>query len=203
MSALTSWFQFCNYAGDAAFCSGGTLTAANERKPPIIGILSGLLTTFGGGAILRDMLTLGTVPKILSSIGEIVAVAVLAAVLKKALVAADSLGVLAFVAIGYQRGMEINGSVVIAIMCGFYTACGGGILALVLRGLAEKGNLKREYIKASLTKNTPYYVFGLAMSLTYCVFATAKVDPNVTVAVPTLLAVGLGFLTDKEIAERG
>ncbi|GHU39581.1 hypothetical protein FACS1894105_14340 [Clostridia bacterium] len=172
MSALTSWFNFCNYAGDAAFCSGGTLTAEKERKPPIIGLLSGLLTTFGGGALLRDILTLGTVPKILGSIGEIVAVAVfaallilaftydkpfrairdkptLAAVLKKALVAADSLGVLAFVAIGYQRGMEINGSVVIAIMCGFYTACGGGILALVLRGLAEKGKLKRKYIKTN------------------------------------------------------
>jgi uncharacterized membrane protein YeiH len=172
------------------------------------------------------VITLGTVPKIFGSPGEIAAVAVfaallilaftydkpfrairnrptLSAVLKKAMVAADSLGILAFVAIGYQRGMEINGSVLIGIMCAFYTACGGGILALVLRGLAEKRKLKRDYIKKNLVRNAPYYVFGLTISLTYCVFALAKVHPNVIVAVLTPLAVGLGFLTDKEITGRG
>lgn len=225
MSALTNWFGFCNYAGDAAFCAGGTLAAVRERKSPIIALLSAIFTTFGGGAILRDMLTLGAVPKILGSPGEIAAVAVfaallmlvftndrpfrairkrptLAAALKKTLVVADSLGVLAFVKIGYERGIEFDGSIVIAVICGFYTACGGGILALVARGLAEKGAEKKgAYIKSKLVKNAPYYIYGFLMSLTYCVLAIANADSNV--AVLTALAVGLGFLTDKEITGRG
>jgi uncharacterized membrane protein YeiH len=76
---------------------------------------------------------------------------------------ADSIGVAVFAIAGYNHGSP-HGSI-IAVLCGFGTACGGGILAATLRVLSGKSTVK--VLLKTLAINWPYYLFGTTMSYLY------------------------------------
>ena len=217
---IFNWLAFCNIAGDAAFCTGGILTAKRYKTHWIVCVLSGLSSTFFGGAFFRDMLTLNENPKILENPVEIMLVSLFAVILilifsnrwqcswpvgilllKKTLLLFDSLGVLAFSAIGYEIGIMFNGTFIIALTCGFYTACGGGIIATIIRCMLNRDvfTQKCKNLCISLYRNIPYYYFVHAITLTYSFFDMVGIDKNSAVIVLTPLAVLLGMVSEKVI----
>ena|GEM_PF-3331949 len=206
------------YIGDVAFCVGGVLVARSERLTLPLQTLCGILTTFAGG-ITRDLLMLGTTPKILGNPHELFAVAVFAVMLtlalsyskgtksksvfiKKALVILDSIGVLAFVAVGFERGITLGDSYIIALIAGLFTACGGGFISLLLRSVTRK-NGKMRYFKKEVMRYVLYYVFGFATTLTYGIFSVAGMSADCIMVILTAMTILLGLLADKEVSGRG
>ncbi|GHV47731.1 hypothetical protein FACS189499_05740 [Clostridia bacterium] len=225
MDGLTL-LALCNIAGDIAFCTGGVLNGRNGGVKQHIWALSGLATTFFGGAFLRDILTLHKMPAILGSPHEIIAVALFAVILtimfaysksrienmnskipqlswilKKGIVLLDSLGILAFAVIGVDKAIEVDSTYIITVACGFYTACGGGIIAALIRHTSVKPKLKEkwQHFKNTFVRNIPYYYFGLAIAITYSLSVIIGVEKNFAVALITPIAIVVGFLTDYEI----
>ena len=217
-----------NWLGDIAFCVGGVLAAKFVVKKRYIWILSGIATTFLGGAILRDLIMLNTIPSILSSPQELIAMTLLAVLatlvfpqldqlptpnsgksvatlISFILVAIDSIGILAFSAIAYDRGIIASGSLVTAIACGWCTACGGGLFAAIFRSAAKNGSLtaRLDDFSDTVSKNIPYYRFGFATTITYTFLSIAGVDRNVTLAFMTIPVLILGYLTNREMTVRG
>ena len=216
ISLLFLW----NIAGDIAFAVGGALAAQKLKLGWFATFLSAMSTTFFGGAFLRDLLTLHTPPGILSSPIEIAWVAALSLGLsliltytkrklpsklgkafKHSILVCDSLGVLAFGAIGYMKGRGMLVGVGVCLLCGWFTACGGGIIAAFIRSAAKRGTLteKAKCLASTLFNNRHYFVFGGIVTVTYAVTIAAGASETIALAILTPLAVFLGFITDRKM----
>ena len=215
ISLLFLW----NIAGDIAFAVGGALAAQKLKLGWFATFLSAMSTTFFGGAF-RDIFLLHTPPGILGSPIEIAWVAALSLGLslilthtkrklpskpgkafKHGLVALDSLGVLAFGAIGYMKGRGMLVGVGVCLLCGWFTACGGGIIAAFIRSVAKRGTLteKAKCLASTLFNNRHYFVFGGIVTVTYAVTIAAGASETLALAILTPLAVFLGFITDRKM----
>ena len=214
-----------NMLGDCAFCIGGVLAAKPKTSNRLVLVLCGVASTFFGGAFLRDIAILNTPPVILTSPLEVLAVVLLATLaaiiypyepsashrksrLAPVLLTADSIGVLIFVAMGYDRGLTLGGGVVSAVACGFSTAAGGGLFSVAFRSAAKKGSrtAKLQDFKNSLRRNIPYYQFCFftvaAYALLHAFASNTGPDLNITLlmTIPTILG---GYWAQRKIAERG
>jgi uncharacterized membrane protein YeiH len=199
--------SYMNYIGDIAFAAGGILMAQRVTGKSLIGIFAALLTAFGGGAIIRDSFLLITTPSILSCPIEIIAILALAflmsavnVTLKSAasrliLNIMDSIGILAFAIIGFERGLQLSSSLLIAILCGWATAVGGGVLARAM----TSGVKGKRWLKQELYNNIPYYIFGLATTLVYLITRMSYSSDIYLVVIIIPIAV-LGIIADRLIA---
>jgi uncharacterized membrane protein YeiH len=200
MMEIEMIMNISTWIGDIAFLIGGILAARNIGCYPIVQFFSGMFVAFGGGFV-RDLLVLHTPEAIKDRIPEIGFVAVVGLILttiiwlkdkkgKKVdsilggqfgLVIADSIGVGAFSITGYNLG--IQNSVGIALLCGWMTACGGGILAAALRAVYKKSII---LFGETLIENGRYYLFGAAMTGLYSIYM--PINPTQLL---TLIVIGI------------
>jgi uncharacterized membrane protein YeiH len=218
--------DICNWAGNISFYAGGSLGGKNKKCSLLICFICGLSTTFGGGALLRDIFTLNVTPAILGNPGEFMAVAVFgllfllavsndkiyalfegnnkkpaSMLVHKVLVVLDSCGILAFAILGFDKGI-VNHSYFVAVSTGVYSAVGGGFLAIFIRNIFRHANFtdKKKQIIQEIRESIPYYVYGFTMTVTYSVFAvTGVIDlyKNAVIAVLIPIAIFLGLVSDK------
>jgi uncharacterized membrane protein YeiH len=202
--------QLLGYIGDLAFVIGGVLTAKQLKLHWFVQWLSGMSTAFFGGILLRDTLLLQTSPAIFCEPIEIAATAAIGifaviSVRKRTpgkafdwlLCIIDSIGITGFAAVGYGRGIEAG--VMIALACGFVTACGGGIIAAAIRAAAKKSIMT---FFETLAGNRWYYVFGASMSIAYGILDSFGKSNDTTLIVLTALAIILGLLVERDKSAR-
>ncbi len=143
---------FClELLGTAAFAISGAMTALRKSMDPMGVVILGLITAVGGG-VLRDLLLGITPPKIFDdpltvSLAVVVSVAAYlpqvcrwlmrsTLLFEKLLLAADSVGLGLFVAVGTQVACQTlpDGKWFAAAFLGTITGVGGGVLRDVLAG---------------------------------------------------------------------
>ena len=191
-----------SYIGDVAFVISGVLTAKNLKLHGFVQWLSGMSTAFFGGLFLRDLLLLQTIPAIFGSPLEIMGTAVVGiltvtSVRKKRhskafnllLCIIDSIGIAVGAAAGFGRGTREG--VVIALACGFVSACGGGIIAAAIRAAANKSI--KNFFK-TLASNRWYYVFSASMSTAYGILYSVGQSNDITLLIHTVVAIILGLI---------
>jgi uncharacterized membrane protein YeiH len=167
------------YIGDIAFVIGGVILAKNLGLRPWLQLLSGMSTAFFGGIFLRDFWLLHTTPAIFGSPLEIAGTAAVGMatvaiaqrsknkgsftiILSYLLCAADAIGIVGFAAFGYGRGMQAGASVNTALATAFVTACGGGIIAALIRAVGSKD---WRHFPKTLAGNWLYYLIGAGTSV--------------------------------------
>ena len=212
------WMAIITQIGNIVFFVEGFRSAKKESKLLHICLLSAFLTFCGGGSGLRDVLVLRTQPAILNiTFNEALPIILIAllmiptfkfnsksktinSALPKVLLIGDSLGVLAFVRAGFERGIIMNGSLVVAVCCAFLTACGGGILAVLVRSLSEeKFKNKIVYLSKKIRENIPYYRFCFTVTMTYALFRTAGASANLLTVLLTPPALFIGLIADNKM----
>lgn len=174
-----------DYAGVAVFAATGAL-AASRKQLDIVGFLFLASVTGIGGGTFRDVIL--NVPVFWIGNHDYVLVCAAVAVLVfftahlvesryKLLLWLDAIGLAAFAVMGADRGLEITGSPVVAVITGMLTATFGGILRDVLAG--EPSVLLRPeiYVTAALA--------GAAV-LTLC--DLAGLTPQASAAIAFLVA---------------
>ena len=142
---------FLELLGTAAFAVSGAMTALRKSMDPVGVVILGLITAVGGG-VLRDLLLGITPPKIFDdplTVSLAVVVSVVAylppvcrrlmrstLLFEKLLLAADSVGLGLFVAVGTQVAYQTlpDGKWFAAAFLGTITGVGGGVLRDVLAG---------------------------------------------------------------------
>lgn len=202
MHTTISIISLFNYIGTTAFIIGGTLAAKNMKLHCLIQFLSGMSTAYFGGLFLRDLILLQTTPAIFSFPWEIAAAVLICTLtiitLKykepgniglSILCLLDSIGIVSSVAAGYNQGIKV--STLNAFICGFVTACGGGIIATAIR-LAAKKNLRVFF--TILAANKWYYIFAASMSAAYTVLYLTGHNTNTAIIVLTAIAIIIGFI---------
>lgn len=202
-----------------------TLTAKRTTQNRLIWFIVTVLSILGGGSVICDLAVLGTKPTILDSPCKILLTLTIvimmtatplyrdknlspnhspsvkmSKVIEKLLIVADSIGVLASAAIGYEHGIEVNGSPFVATVCGWITAVGGGILPAIV--ISTQVNMtftnKFKWLKAELIHSIPYYAFGLTTTMVYGVAAMA-VGKELAIIGLTPFTVFMGIFTHKRI----
>jgi uncharacterized membrane protein YeiH len=199
------------YIGDIAFVIGGVLAAKKLKLHWTVQLLSGLSTAFFGGLFLRDIFLLKTTPAIFNSPVEFTATALIGVltiiffrkktpskIFNWTLCLIDSIGIAGFAVAGYERG--IKASVIIALACGFVTACGGGIIAAVIRTVAKKS--VKNFFK-TLAENRWYYLFGISMSIAYGILNLMGKKDDTVLILLTVIAVIIGFFIEGNKSAHG
>ena len=212
-----------DWIGCAAFCIGSCLSDFTQGKKRTTAFVCSLLTSFGGGAILRDISTLHRLPAILGSPGQIIFVCLLSIIFqygynkftslkhsindgngKYWLIAADSVGVLVFIKIGIEHAITLEKGIFILFFCGFFTAVGGGFCASTLRALIEgvtstqgmRLHVFFNSLKNSVIKNAKYYMYVGTISSMYISIILAGISTETAIAILTPVALIGGFLID-------
>lgn len=194
------------YIGDVAFVIGGVYASKKLNLHWFVQWLSGMSTAFFGGLFLRDLLLLQATPAIFGSPLEITATAAVGIftvfMFRKRMPSKafnwliciiDSVGIMGSAAAGFGRGTGAN--FVIAVACGFVTACGGGIIAAAIRATAKK-SIKKFF--KTLTDNRWYYVFGATMSIAYGILHSLGRSKDTTLLVLTAAAIIIGLFVEKD-----
>ena len=205
------------YIGNVAFVIGGVIAAKKKGLGMWTQFWSGLATFCFGGIFMRDLGMLRTVPSIFGSPLEIAATAAVGiitiAMLKSwdrrknlsnpftaVLCFTDSIGIAGFAAFGYGRGITAGAPWYIALACAFVTACGGGIIAAVIRAAAAKD---WRHFTGTLAGNKFYYLFGAFMSVAYGVLYAIGRNTDFALIVLTVIAVVIGFMVERAKSARG
>jgi uncharacterized membrane protein YeiH len=205
------------WIGDAAFVIGGVVAAKKLRLSPFVQLLSGLSTAFFGGIFMRDLGLLRCAPAIFGSPIEIAATAVVGIItiaamksrngkkkLHKAFSAvlcfADSIGIVVFAAFGYGRGITAGAPWWIALACAFVTACGGGVIAAVIRSAGAKSF--KPFIK-TVKGNLLYYLLCAFASVVCGLWHSPSGYPDCVIITLTLIVIVFGFIVERVKSARG
>ena len=223
------WVATCyDWIGCLAFCVGGGYATRDRGYGKLIAVICSIVTAFGGGAILRDMITLGRAPAILGA-PEQIAFVVLSAVVfqhaydkfefkkyssntfRNALTIADSIGVLAFVKIGIGCAADLGvESHVVIFLCGFFPAVGGGFIAAIIRASdsafsSNKGSRVRIFfkcLKKAVMDSRAYYVYAATIVILYKYLSSNTNNSEaILVALTPVTLIG-GFLTVEKARSR-
>jgi uncharacterized membrane protein YeiH len=200
------------YIGDVAFVLGGILSAKRKGLGYGVQFLSGLSVATFGGLFIRDWLLLHQAkPSILNDTWEvemimatgIIAIAILnrshaySSKIKKLgkslLCILDSVGISGFVAFGYGRGIQAGVSGWIPYATAFATACGGGIIAAVIRSMALDDF---HHFKETLAENKLYYIFGVLVSVTYGILYSYNIAADGALLILTGASVIIGLTVE-------
>lgn len=220
-----TFLSILNYIGDIASAADGILMAQKVTKNRLIWLIAAVLAAFGGGFFIRDLMLLRTTPSILGAPHEITVTVAFAltmslvichtkeiaknasnfaarmpAMLKVVFLAIDSLGILASTAIGYERGLQMDGSLLMTVLCGWVTAVGGGILARTVSSIIASKPFTRKFqwLTHELNRNIPYYAYSLVTALTYGLGAMT-VGKDLALIILTIPIVLIRILIDKEV----
>lgn len=223
-----TYLSILDCAGNLAFTVSYILVAQKITKDRLIWFITAALPMFSEIIFICNLVSLHTKPSILYSLCKnaltlSIALAIssglfckkrsykkesyiatkIFVILKMVLLIADSLGVLASVAIGYEQGLLIGNSQLAAIICGWGTAMGGGVLARITASILVSMPLiqKLQWLKHELNRNILYYVSGLIIALVFSLLA-AVMGKDLTVIVMTAPAIIVGIFTNKEISMR-
>ena len=166
-----------NYIGNIAFVIVGIVAAKRLGLRGFWQFWSGI-ATFCFGGLFRDLVLLDTASAILGSPFEIAKTAIVGIITIAALrnvhnykkmpltilCIGDSVGIAAFVVVGFGRGMQVGAPLWLCLICGFVTAFGGGIFAAVIRTASAR---KFSHFIGMLAGDRFYYLFGVVMVLGY------------------------------------
>ncbi len=210
-----STLNILGYIGDIAFVIVGIAAAKKIGLRPFWQLLSGMSTAFFGGIFLRDLGLLRTSPAIFGSPLELAATAavgvvaiavlrncngtgVLAKILNALLCAIDSSGVAGFAAFGYGRGMQAGADWQIALACAFVTACGGGVIAAVIRAVAARD---WRHLTKTLAGNRFYFLLCAFASAMCGAWYSDGYGDNFLIALAVVVVVG-GFIVEIEKSKK-
>ena len=155
---MASYVTFLDYLGVALFAATGALTAS-RRQLDILGfVFLAVLTGVGGGTV-RDLIL--DVPVfwvqqqayLIVCIVTAIGVYFTAPLLEsryRVLIWLDAVALSVYAVVGAQKGFQITGSPVIAILTGAMTGTLGGILRDVLAGETNAVTRKEIYITATV-----------------------------------------------------
>ena len=174
---MASFLWFANICGLISFSISGFITGRN-RQNEFNSVISAVLTTFAGGAVLRDMLLLGIVPAALVDRTELYICIGIAAILQlKALanpseyititkspifhacmLVADALGCGSYLTSGINKGIMFGLPSYCCVAAGIFPAVGGGVFAQIWVGVP---------IWKAITKDPLYKVMVIILSTRY------------------------------------
>ena len=173
-------------------------------------VIAAVLTTFGGGAFVRDMLLIGIVPDVLVDKTELYICITIAILLQKeslrspttfsiisksstfqtAMLIADALGCGSYLTAGINKGMLYGLPSPLCVAAGVFPAIGGGMISLIWVGVP---------VKKSLTKDPVYKMMVLILSSRYYQLISMggnKDEIQVTIILATLFLCVLRALTE-------
>lgn len=174
---MTSIFWIANICGLISFSISGFITGRNHQNRFSF-VVAAVFTTFAGGAFLRDMLLLRTVPAALIDRTELyicIAIAVILQLKSLAspseyiavtnssafhvfMLVADSLGCGSYLTAGINKGVMYGLPHYLCVAAGIFPAIGGGVIALIWIGVP--------FWKA-FTKNPVYKIMVIILSVRY------------------------------------
>lgn len=138
-----------NYLSVFIFALDASLNAAAQKRNFLETLFIAIITTFGGGAIIRDIIILHQLPGCLNDLTDIILCVTIASLLYllcsweahkilcvspmlKIRYVLDKLGTATFIVMGLTKGMSNNLPLLLVIMCGVAPGVGGGTLAKML-----------------------------------------------------------------------
>ena len=135
--------EWLDLIGTAVFAISGALAAGKNRLDLFGAIVLACVTAVGGGT-LRD-LVLGLTPVFWVGQTHYLIIAVVSTLLAyvymhkyplplRALSYADAVGLSVFTVIGFEKGLAVSGSLLIAVLVAVMTAVAGGVMRDVLSG---------------------------------------------------------------------
>lgn len=169
------------YLGIAECGISNAKAIENELRTPsfwLMAACTAFLSGLGGGMV-RDLLLLKTYPVAFTMecvpevcILEVISVLVLSHLSRKKrhdtlLSVIDDMATPVYLIFGVQRGLAMNATSIICVLCGFITAVGGGILAALLRG---------ESINKVLRSNVCSRVMIILASFLYYLMVMNEID---------------------------
>ena len=201
-----------NYIGNIAFVIVGIVAAKRLGLRGFWQFWSGI-ATFCFGGLFRDLVLLDTVPAILGSPFEIAKTAIVGIITIAALrnvrsykkvplailCTGDSVGIAAFVVVGFGRGMQAGAPWWLCLICGFVTAFGGGIFAAVIRTASAR---KFSHLIGTLAGNKIYYLYGAAMALGCFAMHTFGGNSDSELLAFTVAAIILGLLVENQKSKK-
>ena len=194
-----------NLLGVFDFAFEGTIKARNDNATKSLSIVSGIVSTYGGG-IVRDLVLLHVMPSFFYVGNEfIIALMVILfadsiynnclhfACLKLPVVqiffsVADILGVIAFAISGVEHAVVLNAAYPIVVLSGLSSCVVGGCIRLRLNG---------KTVKEILTYSPIYRVYAFMISLLYYTYR-GQTD-NVYVLIVIAIFVGVFIREDVRI----
>lgn len=194
--------QLLCYTGNITSVIGGVLAAKKLKLHWSVQFLSGMSTTFFSGMFPQNLTLLQSAPTIFISPVEITTTAVVGIVtillfkcrefdkeLTTLLCIIDSIGMVGFIAEGYSRGTEAG--TLIALSYSFATACGGSIIAAMIRG----------ELLESLIKNKWNYLCVVFVSLVYVFFKLLCIDNNTTLISLIVISIIINLFIEGKVAK--
>lgn len=206
---MASFLWFANICGLISFSISGFITGRN-RQNEFNSVISAVLTTFAGGAVLRDMFLLGIVPAALVDRTELYICIGIAVILQlKALanpseyiaitkspifhacmLVADALGCGSYLTAGINKGIMYGLPRCLCISAGIFPAIGGGVIALIWIGVP---------FRKALTKNLWYKMMVVILSVCYYQLITCGEDSansQVVIIIATIILCIMRELTE-------
>nr|WP_245579590.1 trimeric intracellular cation channel family protein [Aliagarivorans taiwanensis] len=171
--------------GTAVFAISGVLVASKRRMDLFGALVLATVTAIGGGTI-RDM-ALGLTPVFWVDQGIYLWVIVITSLASIALLnnfptppkwmlpVADAIGMAVFVAIGANKTLLVDSSMIVAVMMGVVTACGGGMIRDVLANQVPLVLQREIYATACIAGGIVWAIavqlgFNLTLVTGLCVF---------------------------------
>lgn len=174
---MNGLLSISNICGLVSFSIAGFITGRNHRNRFSF-VIAALLTTFAGGAFLRDMLLLGIVPAVLIDRTELytcIAIAVNlqirafanpsefiaitnSSAFQVAMLVADALGCGSYLTAGINKGIMFGLPCYFCVAAGIFPAVGGGVFAQIWVGVP---------IWKAITKDPLYKIMVIILSTRY------------------------------------
>jgi len=173
LSSTRGLMRSLDWLGTAVFASSGTIAAASSGMNLLGSVVIGCIVAFGGGT-LRDVVILNKIPFWSGSDGEVeyFYIAIFTALLTFFLypnvgsrnwpddkeVDAISLGT--FAVIGAMNGARAGLPMLLSILCGIFTGCGGGLIRDVLtkKPVRILNSIKEMYAEAAAAGAATYLI---------------------------------------------
>lgn len=206
---MNIFLSISNICGLVSFSIAGLITGRSHRNRFSF-VIAAVLTTFAGGAFLRDILLLGIVPAALNDRTELyicIAIAVIlqhkslenpsefiaitnSSAFRVAMIIADGLGCGSYLTSGINKGIMFGLPFPLCVAAGIFPAVGGGIFAQIWVGVP---------IWKAITKDPVYKVMVIILSTRY--YQLIKMGSNAVIAqtciiIATMLLCILRALTE-------
>lgn len=197
------FLTIANLLGVFDFAFEGTIEARKNNASKLLSIVSGIVSTYGGG-IVRDLVLLHSMPSFFN-VGNEFAIALMVALLADSMYnnclrfaclkqpavqiflgVADILGVIAFAISGVERAVVYNATYPIVILCGLSSCVVGGCIRLRLNG---------KTLKEILAFSPIYRLYAFMISLLYYTYR-GQTD-NVCILI--ILAIFVGVFIRKDV----
>lgn len=201
-----------NVCGLISFSISGFMTGRNHRNRTSF-LVAAVLTCFGGGMFLRDMLFIGIFPSALIEREELYICAVNAILLqneairrpqefryitksafyKIAMLVMDALGCGMYLCSGINKGILYGLSSVLCVLAGISCAVGGGILASIWVGVPLRKVLAKDLLYKSMVVMLSIHYYQMAS------FGTDVVQAQIAIISLTLILCIARALTEYTI----